>query len=91
VLPVSLEPFEEEVLRRMYDNDIIGWNYKSIEKIAKIIKWKDLAKQYKVKSKFKTTIRNLVKKGYLSDHGKNYRVASLTKLGIAYIEGKQTK
>jgi len=87
---VTLQPYEEETLRRMYDNDIIGWNYKPIEKIAKIIKWRDLAKQYKVKSKFKTVIKNLVNKGYLTDHGKKYKVASLTRLGIAYIEGKQT-
>lgn len=57
MIKVPLQPYEEEILRRMYDNDIIGWNYKPIEKIAKIIKWRNLATQYKIKANLKQSLK----------------------------------
>lgn len=82
-----LKPYHVEVLRRMRNKGIIYWNYQPLETVASKIKWRDLARQYNVKRKFARVVRKLASKGYVSDHGKSGRVASITKLGIKLLEG----
>lgn len=83
-----LEAYEEEVLSSMYDKRIIAMGYTSIQKIASKIGWSDIAKKHKVKKSFERTIRHLASRGYVDLHGKSGNVASLSKLGVAYVIGK---
>ena len=78
---------EDEVLIRMFDKDVIGMNYKSVERIASKIKWSDIASKYRVKKSFQSVIRELIGKLVVTDHGKSGKVASLTKLGVDYVRG----
>jgi len=86
---MPIEAYEEEVLFQMYDNEIIGYKYFPVQKIASIIKWKAIAKKYKVKKKFSSVIKHLINKGYIDGHGKSGDVASLSKLGVDYVLGKR--
>jgi|YelNatPaOPRAMG01_1025707.scaffolds.fasta_scaffold52152_3 hypothetical protein len=77
-----LKPYEEEILIKMLEKEIIGMNYTSIEKIASKIKWNDIANRFKVKKSFPSIIKGLISKQLVTDHGKSGRVASLTKAGV---------
>lgn len=77
-----LKPYEEEILIRMLEKEIIGMNYTSIEKVASKIKWNDIANRFKIKKSFSSIIRGLINKQLITDHGKSGRVASLTKTGV---------
>ena len=88
---MPLEDYEEEVLLRMYDNQIIGHNYFSIQKVASLIKWREIARKYRVRKKFSSVIKRLVSKGYVDDHGKSGKAASLTRLGVAYVIGRRSQ
>jgi hypothetical protein len=83
-----LEEYQEEILFRIYDNRIIAMNYCSVEKVASIIKWQTIAKQYGVKKSFRKVLRNLHSKGYLDSHGKSFDVISLSRFGVEYVAGK---
>ncbi|HIE23023.1 MAG TPA: hypothetical protein EYP68_02205 [Candidatus Korarchaeota archaeon] len=78
----DLKDYELEVLKRMLNEGFISNNYTSIENIESKIKWKEIARSYKVRRGFKRVARGLVKKGYLTDHGKSTAVLSLTKDGV---------
>lgn len=82
-----LEVYEEEVLKAMYDKSYIGTNYKAIEIISSGINWSSIQRKFNVRSSFKKVIRGLMTKGYVTDHGKSARVASLTRLGVSYVRG----
>jgi hypothetical protein len=86
---MTLEPHEEEVLFAMYDQQLIGNSYKSIQKVCSMIKWSKIAKKYRVKKVCKNVLRRLASKGYIDFHGKSGNVASLSKLGVGYVLGKQ--
>lgn len=77
-----MKPYEDEVLLALYNKDIIGMNYKSTEKVSRIIKWKEISRKYGVNKKFQVVIRKLINKGLVSDHGKSGKVVSLTKDGL---------
>ena len=85
----NMESYEDEVLIRMFDKDIIGMNYKSVERVATKIKWNEIANKFRVKKSFQSVIRELVNMGLVTDHGKSGRVASLTQLGVAYVKNKK--
>jgi hypothetical protein len=86
---MTLEAYEEEVLEAMYDNRIIGNGYKSTQKVCSLIKWHTIAKKYGVKKSCSKVLSRLASKGYIDFHGKSGNVASLAKLGVAYVRGKQ--
>ena len=84
-----LEAYEEDVLEAIYDSRLIGNNYTSIQKVSSLIKWTQISHNYNVKKSFESVIKHLANKGYVDTHGKYGDVASLTKLGVAYVRGKQ--
>jgi hypothetical protein len=85
-----LKDYEGEVLFRLFNNGIIGEKgYCSIQKVASIIKWRDIAKKYNVKKGFPNVLWNLRSKGYVSFHGKSGDVVSLSRLGVAYVLGRR--
>ena len=84
-----MEPHEEDVLFAMFDHKLIKQNYKPIEKVCSMIKWVQIAKKYGIKKSCAKVLRRLASKGYVDFHGKAGNVASLTKLGVAYVLGKQ--
>jgi hypothetical protein len=86
-----LEPYEEEVLLRLYDNGLIAMRYCSIQKASSAIKWQDIAKEHGVKKSFPSVLRRLASKGYVDEHGKSGNVVSLTRLGVFYVKGKLQK
>jgi len=88
---MPLQDYEEKILFRMYDERIIGHNYKPIQRIAAMIRWDDIVKQYQVKGKFPSVFRHLINKGYVDDHGKRGKAGSLSRLGASYVLGKTQK
>jgi hypothetical protein len=85
-----LKDYEEEILFRLFDNGIIGEKgYCSIQKVASIIKWRDIAQKYRVKKGFLNVLWNLRSKGYVDFHGKGGDVVSLSRLGVAYVVGRR--
>lgn len=78
------KPYEEEILIRMLEKEIIGMNYTSTEKVASKIRWKQIANKFRVKKSFQSIIRKLINKQVITDHGKSGRIASLTKGGVDY-------
>ena len=84
-----LEPYEEEVILRMYDKNYAGMNYKSIQRIAASIKWADISNTYGVKKKFSRVLKHLIAKGYVDPHGKSGDVASLSRMGVEYAFAKR--
>jgi len=86
---VILEPHEEDVLFAMFDNRLIAHNYTGIEKVCSIIKWVQIAQKHGIKKRCAKVLRHLASKGYVNFHGKAGNVASLSKLGVAYVLGKQ--
>jgi len=87
--PITLQEYEEEVLFRMYDNQIIGNNYKPIQKVAAIIKWSEIQRKFGVRKKFSSVFRHLISKGYVDDHGKRGKAGSLSRMGVLYVIGKK--
>lgn len=83
-----MEPYEVEVLMRMFDRGLIGNSYKPIEKVRVRIDWDHVCRLYRVKPAFAKVARHLIQKGYLSDHGKSGAVLSLTALGVAFVRAK---
>ena len=86
---MTLEAYEEDVLERMYDNRLIGYGYKAIERVCSVIKWHEISEKYGVRISCSNALKHLASKGYVNFHGKSGDVASLTKLGVAYVLGKQ--
>jgi hypothetical protein len=84
---LTLEKYEEEILRRMYDEEIIDMAYKSTEVVRSKINWIQIAQEHRIRKKFSSIMERLEKKGYVSSHGKRGDVYSLTFLGIAYVKG----
>ena len=82
---MTLEPYEEEVLVRMYDKELIMMRYTSIQRIRGMIRWDEIAQKYGVKRSLNKVFRHLFNTGYVSDHGKSGDVASLTKIGVEYV------
>jgi Mn-dependent DtxR family transcriptional regulator len=79
-----LEPYEEEVILRMYDKGYYRMEYSSVQRIASSIKWAEIAKAFAVKKKFARVLKHLSSKGYIDFHGKSGDVASLSRLGVEY-------
>jgi hypothetical protein len=86
-----LEKYEEEILFLLFDNGIIEMNYCSIQKVARIIKWQEIAKKDDVKKGFSSVLRKLKSKGYVDFHGKSGDVVSLSRFGVFYVKGKYKK
>ena len=86
---MPLEAYEEDVLERMYDNRLIGNGYKAIERVCSVIKWHDISEKYGIRISCSNVLKHLASKGYVNLHGKSGAVASLAKLGVAYVRGKQ--
>jgi hypothetical protein len=86
---MTLKPHEEEILFAMYDQQLICNSYTSIQKVCSMIKWTKIAKKYGIKKSCKKVLRRLVSKGYVDFHGKSGNVASLSRLGVLYVIGKQ--
>ncbi len=84
---MTLEAYEYEVLRSMFDKEIIKSNYKPIQTIASKIKWPEIANKYGIRKKFKRVIKHLDSKGLVDLHGKSGNVGSLSKLGVDYVLG----
>ncbi|NWG09173.1 MAG: hypothetical protein HXX80_02485 [Nitrososphaerales archaeon] len=84
---LDLEPYEEEVLVRMYDKRLIGMDYKPIQVVRSKVNWEEIARTYRLKKSFEKMIRHLSNKGYVDTHGKGGNVASLTRLGVSYVRG----
>ena len=61
--------------------------YKAVQKIKRMIGWREIAQKYNVKPSFNKVIRHLMNKGYVDLHGKSGDVASLSKLGVEYVLG----
>ena len=87
---MPLKEYEIEVLKRLYDNDLILYKYLPIETVAQIIKWNKLSRDFNVKKKFKSVKKRLLARSYVYDAGKSCKVVSLSKYGIAYVEGGLT-
>lgn len=83
-----MKDYEEAVLIALFDEKVIGNNYKPIQKAARKIKWFEIAKKYGVKKSFKKVLQGLANKGLVSDHGKSGRVISLTLAGLAYLRSE---
>ena len=88
---MTLKDYEEEVLSAMYDQKLIGQEYKSIERVCSSINWTLIARKYNVRKTCQKVLRHLAAKGYVDLHGKAANVASLTKLGVVYVLGKRQK
>jgi len=83
---MPLKDYEIEVLIRLYDNGLIYFDYKSTEKVARIIKWSEIARKFNVRRKFKSVKKKLLNKGYVYDAGKSCKVVSLSIHGVAFVE-----
>ncbi len=84
---LTLQDYEEEILMRMYDEGLIGNNYKSQETVRSKIRWTELTQKYKIKKHFTVVMRRLESKQYVSSHGKSGAVYSLTEDGVLYVKG----
>lgn len=85
---MPLKEYEEEILIRMLDKEIIQNRYLPTETIAHHINWNEIQTSYNIKKKFKSVIEKLRNKGYVNDHGKSGEVYSLTYIGLAYAKNK---
>ena len=85
---MTLKIYEREVLKRLFDKEIISWNYVPIERARSLIKWGEIRKKYRIKKNFKSVVRKLKGFGYVSDHGKSLHVVSLTKHGVELVEAE---
>jgi hypothetical protein len=85
---VTLEEYEEQLLKRMYDEEIISGHYKPIERVRSKVNWLQLVEKYRVKKSFTNVIRRLYHKGYVDFSGKSGTVCSLSQLGAAYVRGR---
>ena len=83
-------PFHDQILIRMYDHEIIGMKYTSVEKISSVINWRELQSQFRIKKKFQSIMNKLENAGYVYSHGKSGNVYSLTELGVFYVRGLNT-
>jgi hypothetical protein len=72
----------------MYDEGIIGMDYRPVQIVRAKVNWIELSGRYKIRKGFPAIIRRLENKGYLSTHGKSGDVCSLTQLGVLYVLGK---
>ncbi len=78
----GLEPHEEEILIRMLREGFVEGAYSSLERVARAIRWEEIARRCGVRAKFKSVAKRLVSRGLLTDHGKSMRVLSLTRDGV---------
>lgn len=76
--------YEDVLVLMMLHEEIIKGNYKSIQKLAKIVKWDNIRKEFKIKKKFKAIVKHIINLGLIDDHGKSANVASLSDDGILY-------
>ena len=83
-----MDNYEIAVILQAYNKGVIGMKkYVSIQKFAKMINWKKISSEYKIKKRFKSVAQKLVKRKLLSDDGKSMAVLYLDKLGVTYIVG----
>jgi hypothetical protein len=85
---VALEEYEEHLLKRMYDEEIISSHYKPIERVRSKVNWLELVEKYRIKKSFNHVIRRLYQKGYIDFSGKSGAVCSLSQLGASYVRGR---
>jgi hypothetical protein len=88
ILP--LKEYENEVLIRMLDKEIINYRYLPTETISHQINWNEIQASFNIKKKFKSIMEKLKNKGYVTDHGKSGEVYSLTFIGLAYAKNKSS-
>lgn len=72
----------------MYDEEIIGMNYKPTRTVRDKIHWVNLQSKYNVKKSFDSIMKRLSTKGYVDAHGKSGDVYSLSRDGVYYVKGK---
>jgi DNA-binding PadR family transcriptional regulator len=84
-----VEDYEEEILAKMFDEEIIAMDYRPTETIRSKINWTGMQSKYRIKKKFSTVMKRLENKGYVSSHGKSGGVYSLTQDGVHYVMGNQ--
>jgi hypothetical protein len=58
---LALEDYEEELLMRLYDEGIIGMDYRPIQIVRSKVNWLELSGRYKIKKGFPAIIRRLRK------------------------------
>ncbi len=81
----DLKEYELEVLKRMLNEGLVLHSYIPTELVESKIKWREIAHKHRVRKGFKAVARSLVKRGYLTDHGKSMAVLSLTKDGVRIV------
>ncbi len=55
-----IEKHEEEILVRMFQKELIGMKYTSIERVASKISWEEIARTYRIKKSFQSVMRRLI-------------------------------
>lgn len=81
-----MEDYEIAIVLQAYNKGIVGMaHYVSIEKFSKMINWRKISSEYRVKKGFKSVSQKLVKRKLLSDDGKSMAVLFVQKLGVSYI------
>ena len=72
----------------MYDNEIVGMNYRPIKIVSHEVDWVELQQKYHIRKSFDSVMKRLEIRGYVFSHGKSGRVYSLTKIGVDYVKGR---
>ena len=70
-----------DILVRMHQNGLVAGRYRSTQDVRRSIGWQKMALRRREKSRFEALARKLVKRGFLTDHGKSMKVLSLTPQG----------
>ena len=80
-----LKDYEEQILRRMFDENIIMNKYKPTEMVRSKIRWSELRDRYHIRKKFETIMHRMETGGYVTSHGKSGQVYSLAEFGVYYV------
>lgn len=88
---MSLKEYEVEILKAMYNAEVIGMKYRPIETLRSKCNWIYLTQRFKIRKSFPSVMKGLEGKGYISSHGKSGAVYSLSELGVFYVKGLFTK
>ena len=80
----TLEPREEVLILRMYNQKYIGMEYTALWKIEAKVEWADIERKYQGTGDFQAAIKRLFHYGLVDDHGKSRNVGSLSKKGTDY-------
>ncbi len=61
-----LKDYEEQILRRMFDENIIMNKYKPAEMVRSKIRWSEIRVKYNVRKKFENIMRRMEAGGYVT-------------------------